>query len=40
MRIIGQRRAEAEEKLAHHLEQARHAEKEEHAARESSADHD
>jgi uncharacterized protein YfcZ (UPF0381/DUF406 family) len=40
MRIIGQRRAEAEEKLAHHLEQARHAEKEEHAARESAADHD
>ena len=39
MRIIGQRRAEAEEKLAHHLEQARHADKEEHAAGESAADH-
>jgi hypothetical protein len=34
MRIVGQRRAEAEEKLAHHLEQARHP------AGESAPDHE
>ncbi|MDQ0820845.1 hypothetical protein QFZ69_001724 [Arthrobacter sp. V1I7] len=39
MRIVGQRRAEAEEKLAHHLEQARHPAKEEHPAGESVTDH-
>ena len=40
MRIIGQRRAEAEEKLAHHLEQARHQAKEDHPAGNPAADHD
>ena len=40
MRIIGQRRAEAEEKLAHHLEQARHLAKEGHPAAERSGNHD
>lgn len=40
MRIVGQRRAEAEEKLAHHLEQARHPVKEAHPAGESAADHE
>jgi hypothetical protein len=40
MRIVGQRRAEAEEKLAHHLEQARHPAKEQRTAAEPGADHD
>jgi hypothetical protein len=40
MRIIGQRRTEAEEKLAHHLEQARHLAKEAHPEGESAPDHD
>jgi hypothetical protein len=40
MRIIGQRRAEAEEKLAHHLEQARHLAKEDHPTGGTAADHD
>jgi hypothetical protein len=40
MRIVGQRRAEAEEKLAHHLEQARHPAKEVHPAGESAPDHE
>ena len=40
MRVVGQRRAEAEEKLAHHLEQARHLAKEPHPAGESAADHE
>lgn len=37
MRIIGQRRAEAEEKLAQHLEQARHLAKKGHPAGGPSA---
>lgn len=40
MRIVGQRRAEAEEKLAQHLEHARHAEKEEHPAGKPAGDND
>jgi hypothetical protein len=40
MRIIGQRRAEAEEKLAQHLEHARHPAQEEHPAEGAAADHD
>jgi len=40
MRIIGQRRTEAEEKLAHHLEQARHPAKEDHPAAERSGNND
>jgi len=39
MRIIGKRRKDAEEKLAHHLEQARHPAGEAHAAGEPAADH-
>jgi hypothetical protein len=40
MRIIGQRRAVAEEKLAHHLEQARHPAKKDHGPGEAAAGHD
>jgi hypothetical protein len=40
MRIIGQRRAEAEEKLAQHLEQARHQVPEDHPTGKAAADHD
>jgi hypothetical protein len=40
MRIVGQRRAEAEEKLTHHLEQARHPAREAHTAAEPAADHE
>jgi hypothetical protein len=40
MRIIGQRRAEAEEKLAQHLQQARHQVPEDHPTGKAGADHD
>ncbi len=39
MRIIGKRRADAEEKLAHHLEQARHPAGEQHPTTADVADH-
>ncbi|MGY2746593.1 hypothetical protein ACVWZ8_003710 [Arthrobacter sp. UYCu723] len=39
MRTIGKRRADAEEKLAHHLEQARHPAGEEHPAKKNTTDH-
>ena len=38
IRIVGQRRREAEEKLAHHLEEARHRNDQHHAAREREVD--
>jgi hypothetical protein len=38
MRTIGQRRADAEEKLAHHLEQARHTAGEQHPAKKDTTD--
>ncbi|MDF9750447.1 hypothetical protein [Arthrobacter sp. ES3-54] len=39
MRTIGKRRADAEEKLAHHLEQARHPAGEQHPTTADAADH-
>jgi hypothetical protein len=40
MRSVGQRRREAEEKLEHHLEEARHREDSSHAAQEVKDDDD
>lgn len=37
MRIIGKRRADAEEKLAHHLEHARHPAREQHPTDKDAA---
>jgi hypothetical protein len=39
MRTIEKRRADAEEKLAHHLEQARHPAGEQHPTKKDAADH-